>query len=361
MSVSVPGKLFVAGEYAVTRGGTAVVAAVTRRLACHARARAGHGSVVLRHGSTSWTIGHAPGSADSAPAGLRFVSFAAWLASRVLGIGDLDVELETSSSLDAASEKTGLGGSAAATAATVSALWAVAGRDPVGEGTRRERIVTGVLAHRAAQGGGSAADVVASTCGGLARIAGLDGLPSPRTLDEAAACLPGAGSVEVESLRLPAGLRLEAVGTGRAARSGPRASRFGRGFSGPERSVLAAWSEEMESATCEFADALRGGSAESARRAFAASGRLLERLAPILSMPVLSRRLRIACEVARRQGAVARISGAGGGDCAIALVREDRVVDLRRRWADSGLDPLAVGIDEGPRVESVHRPGDARG
>ncbi|MFM7140673.1 MAG: hypothetical protein ACKO2K_01985, partial [Alphaproteobacteria bacterium] len=265
----------------------------------------------------------------------------------------LDVDLETASELDDGSEKTGLGGSAAATVATVSALWATAGLDPVGPRTLRERVATAVLAHRAAQGGGSAADVVACSCGGLSSVGGLDRLPSPRSLDDAAAGLRGAGGVEIEALRLPAGLALEAVGTGRAARTGPRASRYGRGLDGPDREVLGTWTEGMEVATRDLVQALRDGTVEGVRRAFAASGRWLERLGPLVSMPVQTPRLRLACAVAARAGAVARVSGAGGGDCAVALVREDRAVELRDRWRCAGLRPLSVGIDTGPRIEQA--------
>jgi phosphomevalonate kinase len=355
LSVSAPGKLFLAGEYAVTRGGSAVVASVSRRLACHASSRPGTGRIEVRHGASRWTLGPAVASAEAAPPQLRFVAFAAWLAARTLGLGDLDVAIETDSALDDSPEKTGLGGSAAATVATISTMWAMAGRDPVGEATRGERVAAALLAHRAAQGGGSGADVVASTCGGLSFVAGLDRLPRPRSLEEAAASLPSAAAVSVEGLRTPHGLALEAVGTGRAARTGPRASRFELGFGGPDRGSLEAWSEGMESATREFVDALRAGAADRTRRAFEASGRWLERLAPIVSMPILSPRLRLACSVARRAGAAARVSGAGGGDCAVALVGEDRRVTLREKWREAGLRPLAVDVDQGPRVESSGR------
>jgi len=361
LSVSAPGKLFLAGEYAVTRGGSAVVASVSRRLVCHAASRPGTGRIELRHGAARWTIGAAVASAEAAPQHLRFVAFAAWLAARALGLGDLDVAIETESALDDSEEKTGLGGSAAASVATISAMWAMSGRDPVGEVTRGDRLTAALLAHRAAQGGGSGADVVASTCGGLSFVAGLDRLPRPRSLEEAAALLPSAVPVSVEGLRSPRGLAFEAVGTGRAARTGPRASRFEHGFVGPDRGALEAWSEGMEVATREFVDALRAGAIERVRRAFDASGRWLERLGPIVSMPILSPGLRRACSVARRAGAVARVSGAGGGDCAVALVGEDRRVTLREQWREAGLRPLAVDVDEGPRVESTSGRGAQRG
>ncbi len=364
LTVSAPAKLFVAGEYAVTRGGSAVVAAVSRRVTCRVSARPGSGRITVGHRSRTWSFGDDPGSAESAPVELRFAAFAAWLAARACGHRALDLDFETAGDLDEpGAEKTGLGGSAAATVAVVAASFAAAGRDPAGERTLAERIATAVLAHRAAQGGGSAADVVASSCGGLSVVSGLERLPSPRSLAEAADALRQAlgATVSVERLDLPRGLSFEAVATGRAARTGPRASRFSRGFDGPGRGVLEAWTEGMEHATRELVLALRSGVEEPVRRAFAASGRWLERLAPLLSMPILSARLRLACEVARGASAVARVSGAGGGDCAIALVGDDRAMALRSAWREAGLAPLAVAIDGGPRVEPPATPGGRRG
>lgn len=364
LTVSAPGKLFVAGEYAATRGGTAVVAAVSRRVSCRASWRPGRGRIAIGDGARRCMIGTEPATAEAAPAELRFVAFAAWLAARSGGLEGIDLDLETAGDLDApGADKTGLGGSAAATVAVVTACRAVAGEDPASDHGASTRVATAILAHRTAQGGGSAADVVASTCGGISAITGLDRIPSPRSLAEAAAALGAdpARALVVERLALPVGVSLEAVATGRAARTGPRASRYGRGFEGPERRVLEVWTEGMEQATRQFVGALRCGVAEQVRQAFAASGRWLERLAPIATLPILTPRLRLAVEVARREGAVARVSGAGGGDCAIALVGDDHAVALRSSWRAAGLVPLAVVLDRGARVDADGARGVLRG
>jgi phosphomevalonate kinase len=363
VTVSVPGKLFLAGEYAVTRGGPALVAAVSRRLHCRARARSGQAAIALRSRACSFRMGPGAGEPEKAPRELRFVAFAARLATHALGLDDLELEIETESALDdLGAEKTGLGGSAAATVATVSAIWAVAGRDAVGDATLQQRLAIALLAHRVAQGGGSGADVVASTAGGVVAIEGLDSTATPRSLSDAILRLPQAPPVSFERLELPAGLSLEAVGTGRAAASGPRASRFAAACEGPERRLLDAWATGMRVAVEEFIAALRDGSSEATLRACAGSGRWLERLAPLVPVPICTPRLRLACAIARRCGGVGRVSGAGGGDCAIALVRDDRRMELRDAWRRAGLSPLEVYVDTGPRIEAQPGgSGDGRG
>jgi phosphomevalonate kinase len=70
-------------------------------------------------------------------------------------------------------------------------------------------------------------------------------------------------------------------------------------------------------------------------------------------VPVFTPALRRACAIAAElPGAAAKPSGAGGGDCAIAFVAPADRLELRARWRDAGLIPLAVELDpEGARPE----------
>ncbi|MGH7895641.1 MAG: phosphomevalonate kinase, partial [Candidatus Binatia bacterium] len=55
--------------------------------------------------------------------------------------------------------------------------------------------------------------------------------------------------------------------------------------------------------------------------------------------------LRRLVEVARRAGAVAKPSGAGGGDCGIALATSPGVAAaVRAAWRDGGILPLDITI-----------------
>ena len=74
------------------------------------------------------------------------------------------------------------------------------------------------------------------------------------------------------------------------------------------------------------------------------AGRLLERLAPIAGIPIATPALRRACRAAVGSGAAVKISGAGGGDCAVAAVPRDRAEGLRRAWRAVGVTPLDVAL-----------------
>jgi phosphomevalonate kinase len=343
---SAPGKVFLAGEYGVLVGGPAAIAAVDLRLVCTLRVCTGAGRLRVTNGghSASTSLSEEVGEL---PAAVRFAAIAALAAIRRLGLRGCDVSVETASDLDGESAKRGLGGSAAVAAATIGALYRAAGR-PCDASDVTERASLAVEAHRLAQGGGSGADVVAATVGGIVLVGGLE---AGRVPEGIAACR-GTTEIRFERLELPPPLVLEVAATGRPAASGPRAARFLAQARSQRGAALRAWCEGMRSAVLDLRSACHAGDADAAMAGVDRCGALLERLGPIASIPVMTAELRAAIAAARCCGAVAKASGAGGGDCAIALVAASRRADLRAEWSRIGLQPLPAGIARaGVRVE----------
>lgn len=354
VTVSAPGKVFVAGEYGVLLGGPAVLAAVDRRLRSRASIRAGSGHLWVRNG-VELAKARLEDDVHGLPPAVRFAGAAAMAAARSLGLRGRDVAVETGSDLDAAAGKRGLGGSAAVTAATIAALYREAGR-PVDASDLVERVSLGIESHRLAQRGGSGADVVAATVGGVIELDGLDAADPPR---DAAQCR-AATRVSFARIEIPTSLALEVVATGRPAASGPRATRFVRAADAQASPLSAAaveaWRAGLRVAVEAFVAGCRRLDVPAALAALAATGRLLERLAPLAGIRVLTPELRRAQRVAAAFAAVAKPAGAGGGDCAIALVDRAERDALREAWARAGLEPLAVEVArEGVRVEATDR------
>jgi phosphomevalonate kinase len=342
---SAPGKVFVAGEYGVLVGGPAVIAALDLRLGCRVRWTPGTGRVQVENGRHRAEWSPREGLA-ALPAEVRFAATAALVALQKLGATESDVRVDTASDLDGASAKRGLGGSAAVTAATIGAIYRAAGR-ACDASDLRERVSLGVEAHRLAQGGGSGADVVAATVGGLVLVGDLDASSVPTGLADCR----GATRVGFERLELPAPLALALAATGRAAASAPRARRFAAKAAGDGRArdpALARWCAEMGAAVLDLATGCRTGNAAMVMAATDRAGGLLERLAPLADLedlPIMTPELRSAVDVARGCGAAAKPSGAGGGDCAIALIDASRCGELGAAWARAGLEPILARID----------------
>ncbi len=327
--VRAPGKLFVLGEYAVLDGCPAVVAAVDRviEVAVEFR-RPGRG---IRVNST---LGCADCSRhdqlpESGP--LRFVT-AAWraalLASPALARGHITITIASRPD-ERAGTKLGLGSSAATTVGVLAAASALdAGPEPLSDSACRVRLFSAALdVHRRVQGQmGSGADIAASVYGGVLLFR------------------PRHETAEITPLALPADTRLLAGWSGESSSTPDLVQKYLAAQNG-DAAARAAFVAASRACVDNFVAQLAGGAL--LLEAVLANGQLLEQLASDLALPLVTPRLRQLVAIARGHGAAAKISGAGGGDCAIALTRDGETAQrVRRAWEAAGLTPLDVGLSK---------------
>ena len=302
MSWSAPGKLFLAGEYAVLAGGRAVVAAVDRR-------------AVARF---------VPGGTPSTPLIAEVVK----AVNRHCELHDLPLldgaaEVD-SSALNENSRKLGLGSSAAATVAAVGALLEATGRDL--QGWHPVALALSMRAHRAAQGGrGSGGDVAAAFFGGVIAYSRPGGdRPAVRPLP---AILPaelvvfGAGEPIATVDHLQAVERLEARD--------------------PE--VHARRLREIAEAADAFIAAHEGSDARALIDAVFRSHQALDALGRAADLPIVTPALAAAASAALELGGAAKPSGAGGGDVGIAFFADpDSAGAFRARASQLNLPILSI-------------------
>jgi len=297
--VSAPGKLILAGEYAVLEGGTAVVAAVVRR----ARARRDRA-----------------GREDS-----RFIDAAVRLAPPDVAGALEDIAVDTRELRDAGGIKLGLGSSAAATVAAVGAAYHATGR-----GIDRPRIhALAAAAHAEAQAGrGSGADIAAAVHGGV--IAFAAGVARTIALPEVT-WLPVWLGRPADTVALVA-----AIDAARAARGAIVADAI--------RGCAAAGAALAAAATAAQVIAAIGAGADA-----------IDALAAATGVDLAPAELHAARALARRAGGELKTCGAGGGDVAIAALPAgaDRS-DLVRALRDAGLTPLDLPFD--PRGVDIDPP-----
>lgn len=313
-----PGKLFVSGEWAVLRGAPALVAAVDRRVRVEIAQADGDGVVVE---SLAEDRAERVDGAGPVPAGDAGVVVAALRAAHRQPAG-LFVRIDGRAFVDGG-RKLGLGRSAATLVAAVAALAPRAARDGV--------LASALAANAIFQGGqGSGADVGASVHGGLVEVRRAGGAHV---------------GLRVTARALPAGLHLVAGWTRTSAHTPPLLARFA---AAEPPAVFA----ELAAAAASAAEAVALGDAGGLLEAVDRSGDLLARFGREVGLPVVTPELAALVEAARRAGAAAKPSGAGGGDCGIALCRsaaEARAV--RAAWRDAGIVPLDLTVaPEGVRV-----------
>jgi phosphomevalonate kinase len=311
IAATAPGKLFLTGEWAVLRGAPALVVAVDRVARVELDATEGDGALTVE--SVAEGLTWRGGAGDTPPGGDAGAVVA---VLRHLGWAHGVVRVDTRPFL-IGERKLGLGRSSATIAAATVARRALGGR-----GADAASVLTDALAANAVfQGGqGSGADVAAAVHGGVVAAEKHD------------------DDLRVTRHALPAGLELVAGWTGESAPTTPLVAAFAAMPSPPVLGDLAATARAAVEAVARH-------DAGALTQAVERSNTLLARFGDETGLPIVTAALRRLVDVAREAGAVAKPSGAGGGDCGIAIAPSPRVAAaVRAAWRDAGILPLDVTV-----------------
>lgn len=304
-----PGKIFVTGEYAVLAGAPAVVVAVDRYAECRVTPIAAGPSVVesLVEACRERVADQRHGDAGAVAAALAVIRERGLAAPE-----HVDVVVDARPFV-VGRKKLGLGRSAATLAAAVGALLGPDGADGV--------FACALAANDLFQGGrGSGADVAAAVHGGVVEV-------RRRGLD-----------VAVAARLLPPGLHLLVGWTGESASTLPLLERFAASAPVPTLDRLAATAEAA-------AEAVARGDAGTLLDAVDRSADVLAELGRDAGIPIVTPALERLVTSARRAGAAAKPSGAGGGDCGIALAASPAEADaVRAAWGAAGIVALPLDI-----------------
>jgi phosphomevalonate kinase len=308
-----PGKVFLTGEYAVLAGAPAVVVAVDRYAECRIVPLAEGPSVVesLVESCRERLTEQRDGDAGAVAAALRVVTS---------GPPHVEVVVDSRPFL-VGRKKLGLGRSAATLAAAVAAL--------LGPDGAHDVLASALAANELLQDGrGSGADVAAAVHGGVIEVR------------------RSATGLDVTARTLPPGLHLLVGWTGESASTLPLLEQFAEAT--PSRTL-----EQLAATAVSAADAVARADAAALRAAVDRTGDLLAVLGRETDIPIVTPALERLVAAAREVGAVAKPSGAGGGDCGLALATSVAQADaVRAAWRAAGIVPLPLDIaPDGVRVE----------
>lgn len=350
-----PGKLFIAGEYAVLEPGhPAILVAVDRRVSvtvsesvdadvvivsdlCPGRAR-------LRRRGGELVADDEQQTLD----GLRHVVSAIEVVDALLterGLPVPPIQVSITSGLHRGGVKFGLGSSGAVTVAAVTAVATYCGVTLSPEARYR----LAMLATARHDPGPSGGDLAASVWGGWIayhapdRVAVLD-LARRRGIEETLrAPWPGFG---LRRLPPPRGLALRVGWTGQPASSSVLTGRLDaaawRG-SAAQRSFLAR-SDECARALIR---ALERGDDHESLRQIRRARQVLAELDDEMRLGIFTERLTALCDAAEAVGGAAKPSGAGGGDCGIAFLdarATDEIAQLQATWDALGVLPMPIEV-----------------
>ena len=348
-----PGKLYVAGEYAVVESGhSALLVAVDRFITVTAAAAAGPrarvSSALYDGGERTWER-DAQGLAVPSDAEVDYVISALRTVEELVrehGREPAMVHLDVISELDDVSgRKLGLGSSAAVTVATVRAVAAFHGL----ELSDLDVFKTALLASDAVEAVGSGGDLAASAFTGWVLYSSPDRAwlrQRRRTAgvgELLAADWPG---LSVRRMGQADGIDILVGWTGQPASTSRLVSDVQARTGGPGPvSSYAQFLEDSDTCLAALVRALEDGDLARVSRCVGEHRRLLAGLAQlsgiVIETPALTRLVEIACA----HGAAAKSSGAGGGDCGIALHGPaTSTAALRSAWAAAGIVPLDLTV-----------------
>lgn len=308
MKVRAPGKLMLAGEYAVLYGGEAWCLAVDR------------------HAFVDDAV--SPGG-FTPPEALE-----AWRAAVESGLlretpAEGSARFDLSALGGGSGRKLGLGSSAAGCVAALA--WAVAReRGPEGIEAHRDAIARCAQAgHLRAQGGGSGVDVLTSALGGLVHVRGPVG---GRTWSRHG---------------LPAGVRWRVFWSGTSVRTSEMIARV-EALRAADPTAHRARVGAIEAGTSDFGRALAAGAAADLVAAADALGRAMAALGEASGAPIVTEPMARLAAQARRLGAAVKPSGAGGGDVVVAFAQDDEAMAaLRTAAAAEGFEEVDLAGDDG--------------
>jgi phosphomevalonate kinase len=354
ISCRAPGKLFIAGEYAVLEPGYPAIVVGVDRCVTVTMSPAEEATTIISdlHGGIRVRCERSGGrlipiGESTIQQHFSYVVAAVTVLEQLaIGVGrswqNFQMQVSGADLADSAGRKLGLGSSSATVVATVAALNAFYNLHL----DSMDRFRLAMLATLTVNPNNSGADVAAATWGGwlaytapdrrqlIAHLAG-QGVPS--------AFRSSWSGLSVTQLPTPKRARLQVGWTGEPqVTAGMIAQLDGQlRQSLPFRRFLA----DSEVCVRHLIDAIAADDVVGMLCRIGQGRQLLEDLDAALDIGIRTARLDALCAAADLVGVAAKPSGAGGGDCGIAIIDcayPGREIELSRRWVAAGIEPLAL-------------------
>lgn len=353
VQVKIPGKLFLAGEYAVVEAGyPAVIAAVDQYLTVTIET-SDQGSLHSSQKADLYLIWERKENEifiqDDHPYALIEIAMQVteeYLTAKGYAChGTYSLSVQSDLDDQASGAKYGLGSSGAVTVATVKALLTYYGHQADTLLTYKLAALTQTKLGMT----GSFGDLAASSFGGLIAYYSLDRswllgkMAELSLLDLVESDWQG---LSISPIQLPKGLDLLVGWTGSAASTDRLVAQMEDQKSQAEKEQI--HSQFLaDSKTCveQLIVACQTNDIVSARQALSANRKLLQDFARGMGLVIETPQLSQLCDLAQTYGAVAKSSGAGGGDCGICLVdSKEQKAAIEKAWQEAGILPLTLNI-----------------
>lgn len=349
--VSVPGKLFIAGEYAVVEPGhPAIIVAVDQFITITIATAKKNGSIQSEQYSElpiRWTRRNNQLVLDVRDNPFHYILAAIHLTESYAQEQGRDLsfyDLKVTSELDNSSgRKYGLGSSGAVTVATVKALNAFYHLNM----DQMTIFKLSALAHLQVQGNGSCGDIAASCFGGWIAFSTFDpdwvkAAQEKMSMTELlAATWP---YLMIEPLIVPKNVRLLIGWTGSPASTSDLVDQVHESRDLREQAYQQ-FLVDSKDCVDRLITAFQEQDVPQIKKMITLNRSLLNGLSQVTGVTIETPALKTMCDLAEHFNGAAKSSGAGGGDCGIVIVdQKTGILPLMSSWEKAEITPLPLHV-----------------
>lgn len=351
IEISVPGKLFIAGEYAVVEPGhPAIIVAVDQFINVTIEGARKNGSIQSAQYSDlpiRWTrrngelvLDHRENPFHYILAAIRLTEKYAQEKGTLLSFYDLKVTSELDNSNG---RKYGLGSSGAVAVATVKAL-------NLYYDLKMDRLTQfkiAALAHLAVQGNGSCGDIAASCYGGWLAFSTFDHEWVLRKQQEwtlTQLLTSDWPELSIRPLIVPKSLRLLIGWTGSPASTSDLVDQVYQSKEAKEKGY-AKFLADSKDCVNRLIDGFLNEDSRTIKKMITENRKLLVGLSSLTGVTIETPALKKLCDLAETYRGAAKSSGAGGGDCGIVIVdQKTGILPLMSAWEKADIIPLPLHV-----------------
>ncbi len=355
-TIKVPGKLMIAGEYAVLEPGyKAVVIAVDRYITSEVRPALRNKLVLSQLGfnDVTWEYSDEEIVFNIQDERLCFIQNALKVGYGYLkdiNKSPLPFILSITSDLNDSEtgKKYGLGSSAAIVTSVIAAFLYV--HDEYNSQEDLKKIFKlSAMAHLITQRNGSGADIAAACFGGWIQYSSYSSLWLLNKLSEGHSIkeihdmswpnLLVERMVPPQELQLVVGWTKESVGTA------PMVKKIDE-YQKQHRELYKEFLEESYNSVAELICAFEKKEVKKALEALQKNRKALLKLSEAAEINIETKKIKTLCSIADTFG-IGKSSGAGGGDCGVAFVESSlKTVLLKNAWRQAGIEPLSLMVSK---------------
>ncbi|ERI94776.1 phosphomevalonate kinase [Clostridiales bacterium oral taxon 876 str. F0540] len=354
--VKVPGKLMIAGEYAVLEPNQkAVVTAINRYVTAYIEPFSDNYISIpqMKLEDIAWEMNDKSVLFSISDSRLSFIGNAIDAALQFLKEKSVllsPFRLEIKSQLDdpITGKKYGLGSSAAVVVSVVSAVLYLHS-DQIGVPKLDEIFKLSSIAHVKTQKSGSGADIAAAVYGGWLEYSAfksewlLGQLEQEKRLTDIMESLWP--NLSVRPLTSPANLQLAVGWTKESAATVPMIQKVHK-FRLSDTEAYNGFLKESQDSVSNLIRSFETNNCDEAINALSQNRRTLRKLGENAGISIETKELITLCDIAENFGS-GKPSGAGGGDCGIAFIKDrSKIKKLYEVWQKAGIEPLDLQISK---------------